>query len=135
MLLPVRRSFGAFLLVFAAIPAGVGGQPRPPAQPIAGVVLDATGAVLPGADVRVIAPDGSAAATTTTDATGQFRTPPLAPGRYRLDVAFSGFDPAHVVVTIGTRRLASVRVTMSIAGVRQEITVDNTTPKVTTGQP
>ncbi len=63
------------------------------------VVKDPSGAIIPAASVQLTAlegPEGSAPATSVmSDAQGLATVTALAPGRYRLDVAFDGFEP-HV---------------------------------------
>ena len=43
------------------------------------------------------------AARGTTDGNGQFRTPPLGPGTYRITASASGFRTGHAAVTVGSR--------------------------------
>jgi hypothetical protein len=58
---------------------------------IAGTVRDASGSVVPGAEVTVTNVDTNAARATVSDAQGFFRAGALEPGRYRLIVSLSGF--------------------------------------------
>ncbi|HZR23547.1 MAG TPA: carboxypeptidase regulatory-like domain-containing protein [Vicinamibacterales bacterium] len=94
-----------------------------------GIAVDATGAVLPSADVELLAAS-KLALKTTTDGSGTFRFDGVAPGRYDVSVAFEGFQTTTVRVTVGTRAPSPVRVTLPLANVTQEITVSNQTPEV-----
>src|SRR3954466_12052166 len=60
-----------------------------PAPVITGIAMDATGAVLPGAQV-VLTPAGSGTAvqTAVSDGAGAFRLTSVAPGRYDVTVSF-----------------------------------------------
>ncbi|HKF69668.1 MAG TPA: carboxypeptidase-like regulatory domain-containing protein, partial [Vicinamibacterales bacterium] len=59
---------------------------------IAGVVKDASGAVLPGVTVEASSPALiEKARTATSDGTGQYRIVDLRPGTYSVTFALSGF--------------------------------------------
>ena len=101
---------------------------------IAGVVVDSTGAVLPGADVRLTGASGAPIlASTTTGADGTFAFSGLRPGRYRVRAALNGFEARTVPVRVGARGARRVRIMLALAGVHQEITVTSRTPHVATG--
>ncbi len=61
-------------------------------------VVDATGAILPGAAVVVTPrdPAGAAGVTVTADDAGVAIVPGLAPGRYAIRAEFSGFDAGEL---------------------------------------
>ena len=66
---------------------------------IAGVVRDATGAVLPGVTVEVASPALiEKVRTTVTDATGQYRVVDLRPGTYAVTFTLAGFRDRKSVV-------------------------------------
>ncbi|HYM24636.1 MAG TPA: TonB-dependent receptor, partial [Vicinamibacterales bacterium] len=104
--------------------ASVNGQ-RPLAQAITGVAVDATGAVLPNADVRLTTTAGAAVQQTTTDAAGNFRFELVPQGRYEVHVAYEGFEPTTARVTVGARAPGPLRITLPLASVKQEVTVTN----------
>ncbi|MFN7931688.1 MAG: TonB-dependent receptor [Bryobacteraceae bacterium] len=58
---------------------------------ITGVVTDATGAVVPSADVAVINTDTGVRSAAKTDASGNFTAPLLPRGNYRVEVSAAGF--------------------------------------------
>ena len=58
---------------------------------ITGTVKDASGAVLPGAQVTVLHQSTQASFKTTTTASGDFTIPSLAVGVYQLKVEIAGF--------------------------------------------
>src|SRR5262245_47751423 len=58
---------------------------------VAGTIIDQSGAVLPGATVTATNVLTGAVRTAPTDGTGAFLIPNLDAGRYRVDVALSGF--------------------------------------------
>ena len=92
----IRIAVAAALL--AALPEQAWAQ-RPQTANVRVVVKDPSGAVIPAASVRLTSIDGpgqgSPAAAVMSDAQGLAVVTALAPGRYRLDVEFAGFEP-HV---------------------------------------
>src|SRR5262245_4548326 len=63
---------------------------------IEGVVKDTSGAVLPGVTVEARSPALVGVATSTTDASGIYRFPALAVGRYEVTATLTGFQTAKV---------------------------------------
>jgi hypothetical protein len=59
---------------------------------ITGQVVDQTGAIVPGAEIRVITKTGQRRTTTTND-NGQYKLVQLEPGNYVLQASFGGFAP------------------------------------------
>src|SRR5690242_18008706 len=74
----------AALSMFMTVPAN--------AQSLAGVVRDASGAVLPGVTVEAASPALiEKVRSTSTDSTGQYRITDLRPGTYTLTFTLPGF--------------------------------------------
>jgi len=101
-------------------------------QVVTGVAVDATGAVLPNAQVVLTTAANAALQTAATDATGTFRFQGVPPGRYEIRVAFEGFQPTTARVTVGSRAPSPLRITLPLASVTQEITVSNQATEVGT---
>ena len=60
---------------------------------ITGVVMDQARAAVPGATVTLTSLATNRQVVVMTTAEGVYTAPGLAPGRYRLEVALSGFKP------------------------------------------
>jgi hypothetical protein len=105
-------------------------QGRTASVTVTGVVVDPTGAVLPNAQVDLRNGAGETLQSVSADGSGSFRFPAVSAGRYELRVTFEGFEPTTVHLTVGNRAPAPVRVTMPLAGVRQEVTVGNAPSEV-----
>lgn len=58
---------------------------------ITGVVTDASGAAVPDAKVTVTNQNTSASTVVGTNSAGNYSTPPLTPGKYRVDIEKQGF--------------------------------------------
>ena len=88
-----------FFVVCAAvaIAANAAAQTARDARAIV-TVVDATGAILPGATVIVTPrePAGAAGVTVTANEAGVATVPGLKPGRYAIKAAFSGFDAGEL---------------------------------------
>ncbi|HEV8588219.1 MAG TPA: TonB-dependent receptor [Pyrinomonadaceae bacterium] len=94
---------------------------------IAGIVTDETGAVIPKARIVVRNRSTAALRKTTTDATGTFTLPFLAPGNYEITIEASGFARAVVRdVTIAITETTRVEVELSVATISQHVEVSTT---------
>src|SRR6267378_4684089 len=88
------------------------------------VVLDTSGAVLPGVDVEIRNVDTNLTRTLTTDRDGRFVALQLPPGRYTITLKLSAFATLvqeNVIVTVGE----SVRLSpaMKLSGIAETVTV------------
>jgi len=116
--------------VMLLVPTRVEAQ-RPSGIQVSGVVVDQTGAVLQNAQVELKNAAGAPVQSTATDQAGNFRLASIPSGRYDLLVTFEGFQPTTVRVTVGARALAPLRVTLPLAHLAQELTVDDAPANVT----
>jgi len=101
---------------------------------IAGVVRDASGAVLPGVTVEAASPALiEKVRNATTDGTGRYRIEDLRPGEYTVTFTLSGFATVRreMLVVSGSAVIA-VDADMRVGGVQETITVSGETPIVDT---
>jgi hypothetical protein len=99
---------------------------------IAGVVKDASGAILPGVSVEVASPALiEKTRTAITDGTGQYRIESLQPGTYSVTFTLSGFSTLKRdgVMLSGTG-VVKIDADMKLGGVAETITVTGETPVV-----
>lgn len=94
-----------------------------PLPAITGTVTDSSGAIVPGAQVSLIAPDGSVAATAAADASGMFRLQPSRPGQYVVKGGLSGFQSVTQIVHAGPSVAAPITLVLSVARSVQQVTV------------
>ena len=100
-----------------------------------GTVADATGAVLPGAQVTASNVETGLKRTTTTSDEGRFLLSELPPGSYEITVTLPGFDTLvrkGMTLTVGQQ--ASLRLTMNVGTVDQHVIVTGDAPLVETTQ-
>lgn len=120
----------AILLVVCLAVANLAGAQEQRGS-IEGVIRDSSGAVLPGVTVEVRNVDRGAMASTSTDDTGVYRFPALAPGRYDVTATLSGFAPAkaeRVELLLG--QIKTVDLTLGVATVAETVQVTAESPLV-----
>ena len=96
---------------------------------IEGVVVDASGAVLPGATVVIKNEETGITRETITDSGGRFRAGALQPGRYSVTASLQGFESFEAkALTASVGNTLTVDATLRPAGVKEEITVTGASP-------
>jgi len=126
----VRAGARPLLFVVAAI---VMMLPIPAAaQSVAGVVRDASGAVLPGVSIEAASPALiEKVRTVVSDGAGQYRLENLTPGIYKITYTLPGFttfERDRVEITTGVT--ITINADMRLGGVQETITVSGETPVV-----
>ena len=93
---------------------------------ISGTTIDASGAVVPGVQVRIINTGTGSVATATTDGAGLFRVSDLQVGTYSLEftkASFSKYVVNNVVVTAGTDQgVGLIKLAVGASTVTVEVT-------------
>jgi hypothetical protein len=91
---------------------------------IVGRIMDASGAVVPQADVAVVNLETNVKRTVQSGASGNYTIPLLGPGLYRLTVSKAGFKPAEVPnITLAVNQTLTLDVALSVGSVTQTIEV------------
>src|SRR5712692_5754189 len=120
------------LLLIICCASNGAGQSSSSAYPLTGSVQDPSGAGIQGAKLTLKPSDGGAQQTTITDGAGAFRFERATAGVYELRVEKEGFKVNSSRMKIGSRAPAPVRIVLSIADVRQEVTVSTQASRVST---
>jgi hypothetical protein len=100
---------------------------------LSGIAVDTSGAVLPGADVTIKHGSTGVTQTAVTNAEGAFSFPGMNVGTYTVTVTLSGFKTFvsnNVVLTSGAP--ASVRATLEIGGIEEQVIVSSASEIVQT---
>src|SRR3954463_4640866 len=100
---------------------------------LSGTVVDASGAVIPGADVVAKHPATNIATSAVSNGEGVFSIPSLPIGTYTVTVTLQGFKTVvinNVVITSG--QPASVKATLEVGGVSEQVTVSSSSEIVQT---
>jgi hypothetical protein len=101
---------------------------------IAGVVRDASGAVLPGATVEVASPALiEKLRSTTTDGNGRYQIPALSVGSYSVTISLSGFSTVkRDNVIVNSDFTATVNADLTVGGITDTVDVKAEAPIVNT---
>lgn len=100
---------------------------------ITGVVTDGSGAAIAGALVSVARIDRNVVIETRTNESGNYTTPYLDPGTYRLTVQFSGFRQyVRENILLETQDRARVDVSLTIGDVSESVTVSESVSQLET---
>ncbi len=94
-----------------------------------GIVEDLSGAVIPGAKIRVVNTATNVATATTTGADGAFVAPSLTPGSYRVEVEAAGFKKLERTgVDLRVDQAARIRLIMEIGSLTDSVRVSGEAP-------
>src|SRR5271165_3510899 len=100
---------------------------------ITGTVTDASGAVVPGVKVSIVAVATNQRQDIATDGAGRYSSGPLHPGEYRVEAERAGFK--HLVnknVVVQVQQTAVMDIAMEVGGVQEVVTVTTAPPMVDT---
>lgn len=121
-----HANLAAFLLVLSLL---VGSQllNAQATTSLNGRVTDRSGAVIPGASVKLGLQATGAVRESTTDASGQYQFSQLAPGSYTLTVSASGFATStRKDMDLLVSQPATMNVTLQLQSVTEQVTVNET---------
>jgi hypothetical protein len=96
------------------------------------IVLDATGAPIPGVTVSAAAPDVTTKRSAVTDASGKATVLGLEPSAgYTVNLTLQGFRPArHEKILVRSGQTTTINSTLEVGGVSEEVRVTGATPVV-----
>lgn len=115
-----------FTLLFAALLAPLG-YAQAPTGSLAGVVTDASGAVVPNATVTLTNKETGAVRTVETNSEGFYSAPSLPAGEYELKVVAKGFSTFLRAATVLTGSTATVNASLQVGQTSEIVTVAGTT--------
>ena len=120
----------ALLLASVASPALAQGSA---ASSLAGVVIDVSGGVIPGASVVVKSESTGAEFTAVSNSNGAFTVPAIAVGTYTVTVTLQGFKQAVLKgVTVTSGVPGTVRAVLEVGGMTEEVVVSGATEVIQT---
>src|SRR4051812_305929 len=123
------RSRFALVLALALLPALAFGQ-RTTTGTVAGKIIDASGAVVPGVTISVSSPEALGQFSAVTDAQGLYRVTNLPPATYDIRAELTGFHTIIRKETVRLNAVTEVNFTMAIGSVAETVTVSGESPIV-----
>jgi hypothetical protein len=98
---------------------------------IEGIVSDAQGAVVAGAQVEITAVDTNIVSRTTTNDSGYYRAVDLVPGKYRARFSFSGFSTIDMTdIDVPAGKVTRVDTQLRVDATRQTVEVKAEAPLI-----
>jgi hypothetical protein len=98
---------------------------------ISGLVTDATGALVPGADVSATQTETGTAFQTKTNTSGAFTLPSLPPGRYSVDFKMQGFQTVRKEILLDATQKARLDAELAVGdAVRTVVEVGGAAPVI-----
>jgi len=91
---------------------------------ISGLIVDQSGAALPGVAVTAYSTTRNARQEVVTDASGRFELAGLAPGSYTLEAELPGFERSQLKLTLAGQNV-SLDFTLEIGSLEEVVTVFN----------
>ena len=99
-----------------------------------GTILDAQGAVVPGATVVVTNQATNVETQTTTTSAGAYTLPYLPPGTYNIKASAPGFRTATAEnVILRVAQTLTVNITLEVGQITEQVTVSDTPPLLESG--
>ncbi len=99
---------------------------------IQGTVSDPSGSAVTQARVVLVNVSTQVSASTTTDASGDFRFLSLGPGSYKISVEAPGFSKAETTVTLESNQNLTVPIFVKVGAATETVTVTAENPLVNT---
>ena len=102
-----------------------------PTPSIIGVVTDPTGAIIPGATIRVTDTRTGIIRTTASDRSGRYTVGGLTPDAYRIDASAQGFQSWQSTVTLAAAQQSIVNIPLMIGAANETVEVTAEAPMAT----
>lgn len=126
----MHRSY--WLAVLLVVTTGIGYAQNPSERAsLTGIIRDQTGAAISGATVN-LSVNNVLRQATTTDQSGNFRFNRIPLGKYQVQVAYQGFEPVTVAVTVGPPPSTPLNILMAIASLQAETTITDEATQIST---
>jgi hypothetical protein len=128
-----RQRSSAVLLLAAFCLLTVAAQAQSFTGAIAGTIKNASGEVVPGAEVTITNTQTNNTVSTTTNGVGYYTSPPLPVGEYRIEARMQGFRRAVVnKITLQIQQTVVVDFTLELGQVTEEVEVTAQAPALET---
>jgi hypothetical protein len=126
-----RRTWASFFVFFFLLACSGALVAQTQTGRLRGQIVDATGAVIPGASISVKNSSGLVLSA-TSDGTGAYDVKNLAPGKYTVSVTAKGFAPTTKEVEIVAGQLKDIDIPLAIVVKEEDIEVQSDAARVGT---
>jgi hypothetical protein len=99
---------------------------------IVGSVTDPSGAVIPGATVKLTGLDTGSAQSTESNASGEYRFSLLKPGRYMVTASQQGFEKSERAVSVTVGQIITANLALTLGQSTDTVQVSEAAPLITT---
>ncbi len=112
----------SLLFAFAFAPLAVQGQTI--TATLTGTVTDASGAIIPGANIAATNTSTGVSRSVVSSDSGEFRIPSLPPGSYEITVEREGFRREVRSITLQIGQVATVEIALQVGELAQQVVVE-----------
>ena len=127
----MRRSFSFVIALSMVLALIVATTAQSDVGRIQGIVRDASGAVLPGVEVKLML-GTNLVQRAITDAGGRFEFVAVAPGSYTLSAALAGFSTMTLTTAVEARATRELAIVLTVGAMTETVTVAGSAPTVDT---
>ena len=113
------------VLILACQAGSQSNSPGSLIRDLSGLVVDPTGALVTGAQVTLIGPNGTVLGRATTDNAGIFVFRAQQLGKYQLRIVVQGFEDSKSTVTLDRRGTPNLKIVLHLASLSQTVSVDS----------
>jgi hypothetical protein len=119
-------------VVFVSLVLSVPGARAQFSGTVTGTVVDPSGALVPNAEMKLTSDATGQITMATTNASGVFTVPSLAPGNYHLTATAKGFSGVTVPVVLETNQVLNVPIRLVVGSAVQTVNVTTQSPLLDT---
>jgi hypothetical protein len=101
---------------------------------LTGVVQDSSGAIVPGANVKIVDTATNATINVTTNNAGRYSAPLLKPSRYQVSATANGLTASSTIVTVLVGQVPNLDLTMNPTGSNTTVEVSSQAAQLTDTQ-
>jgi hypothetical protein len=131
----MKRIFGAVVVLVVFVAMSFGQATSVNGGSIQGTITDATGAVVPGAPITILANDTGTTKKVVTDNAGFYSVGPLNPGPYTVTITMQGFQTLTVKTEVKTGTVTSGNFRLTLGSATETVEVNASSLQVNTEQP
>ncbi len=131
----MKKLIGLLCVLFVCAVMGFGQANSVNGGSIQGTITDTTGAVIPNAQISIVAVDTGTTRTVKADSSGLYSVGPLNPGNYTVTVSMPGFTSLSVKTVVRTGTATSGNYQLTVGQSTETVEVSASSLQLNTEQP